>query len=133
MILGILKGAAIGAGVGYAAFTLGLMGGMHWFTYGVVGFLVGFLVGKPFWVHMAERGSTIWTPIIKGIVGVGIAAGIYAIVAKAWGGFDLEIANESRIIYDWQYIMGGVIGSIYGAFVEIDDAAPASKPKSDKD
>lgn len=127
ILLGLLKGAVIGGGIGYAAFALDLRGGMHWLSYGLVGALVGLLVGKPFWAHLRERGATIFTPILKAIVGYGIAVGLYAIVAKAWGGFDLTIADESRNIYDWQHIMGAAIGGLYGAFVELDDAPDAPK------
>jgi hypothetical protein len=132
-LLGFVKGAVIGAAVGFAAYSLNLRGGMHWISYALVGALVGFLVGKPFWAHLRDRSSTIVTPILKAIVGGGIAIGMYAIVAKAWGGFDLTIADETRRIYDWQHIMGAAIGGIYGAFVEMDDAADAPvKPKDAK-
>ena len=132
LILGLLKGAFLGGAIGYGAFTLNLGGALHWVSYGLIGVVVGFLVGKPFWSHLRERGGTIFTPLLKGIVGYGIAVGIYAIVAKGWGGFDLEIAGETRRIYDWQHIMGAFIGAIYGGFVELDDAPespPASKDK----
>ena len=125
LVIGLLKGAAIGGAVGYGAFALDLRGGMHWLSYGLVGLLVGLLVGKPFWSHLRDKGGTIFTPIVKGIVGYGIAVGIYAIVAKAWGGFDLQLADEGRKVYDWQHIMGAFVGGLYGAFVEIDDASSA--------
>lgn len=130
--MGLLKGAVIGGGVGYAAFALNLRGGMHWVSYGLVGAMVGLLVGKPFWAHMRERGSTFVTPVLKAIVGYGIAVGLFAIVAKAWGGFDLEIADESRRIYDWQHIMGAAVGAVYGAFVELDDASDAEPKQLEK-
>jgi hypothetical protein len=107
-----------------------MRGGLNWLTFALVGVMVGFLVGQPIWTHLRDRSSTIFTPILKAIVGGAIAVGMYAIVAKAWGGFDLSIADETRRIYDWQHIMGAAIGGLYGAFVEIDDAADAPpKPK----
>jgi hypothetical protein len=127
--IGLLKGGILGGAVGYGAFTLGLEGGMHWVTYGVIGALVGLLVGKPFWVHLRERGSTVVTPIIKAVFGYGMTVGIYALVAKAWGGFDLEIAEETRRIYDWQYIMGAFVGGLYGGFVQVDDSPESSTDK----
>lgn len=118
----------MGGLIGYGAFAMDLRGGMHWVTYGMVGALVGFLVGKPFWAHLRAKGGTIFTPLLKAIFGFGIAVGVYALVAKLWGGFDLEIAGETRRIYDWQYILGPVIGAIYGAFVELDDAGEPQPP-----
>lgn len=130
LILGLVKGLVIGGAVGYGAFALNMRGGLNWLTFALVGALVGFLVGQPFWAHLRDRSSTIFTPILKAVVGGGIAVGMYAIVAKAWGGFDLSIADETRRIYDWQHIMGAAIGGLYGAFVELDDAADAPpKPK----
>ncbi len=101
---------------------------MNWLSYGLVGAAVGLLVGKPFWAHLRAKGGTIFTPILKTIFGYGIAVGIYALVAKVWGGFDLEIAEETRNVYDWQYIMAPAIGALYGAFVELDDASDAAPP-----
>ena len=125
LVLGLLKGAVIGGAVGYGAYSLNWTGGMHWVTYGVVGALVGLLVGRPLWSHLADKSSTAWTAILKGIFGYGVGVGLYAIVAKAWGGFDMTLMdNEVRNVSNWQFVMGGAIGAIYGGFVEIDDAAP---------
>ena len=132
LLLGLLKGGVLGGAVGYGAFALDLRGGMHWLSYGLIGVIVGLLVGKPIWSHLRERGGTVFTPILKAIVGYGITVGVFAIVAKAWGGFDLEISGETRPIYDWQYLMGAFVGGIYGAFVQMDDAPEAqakTKPK----
>lgn len=104
---------------------------MLWLTYGLVGALVGAFVGRPLWSHLRDRTSTVVTPILKAIVGGLIAIGMYAIVAKAWGGFDLTMEGETRKIFEWQHIMGAAIGAIYGAFVEIDDASDETKtPKA---
>lgn len=131
LILGLVKGAVIGGAVGYGAYALDLRGGFHWLTYGAVGALVGLLVGRPFWSHIRDKGSTAWTAILKGIFGYGVGVGLYALVAKAWGGFDLSIAEESRNVIDWQFALGGAIGALYGAFVEVDDAPEAPAPKAD--
>ncbi len=122
LIVGLIKGGVLGGAIGYGAYTLGLSGAMHWVTYGLIGVAVGLFVGKPFWAHLREKGGTIATPIVKSVFGYGIAVGMYALVAKAWGGFDLELAEETRRIYNWQFIMGTFIGGLYGAFVELDDA-----------
>ncbi len=133
LILGLVKGVVIGGAIGYGAFALNMRGGLNWLTFALVGGMVGMLVGQPIWAHLRNPTSTIFTPILKAIVGGGIAVGMYAIVAKAWGGFDLSLAEETRRIYDWQHIMGAAIGGLYGAFVELDDAADAlPKPTEPK-
>jgi hypothetical protein len=136
LLLGLLKGLVIGGAVGYGAHYLGLSGVFHWITYGVIGALVGFLVGRPIWSHLFDKSSTMWTALIKGIVGYGVGVGLFALAAKVWGGFDLTLpapfamggAEETRILHDWQFVLGGAIGALYGAFVEVDDA-PARPAK----
>jgi hypothetical protein len=123
-ILGLIKGLVIGAAVGFGAHTLGMGGSWHWVTYGVVGALVGLLVGRPFWSHLFDKNSTVVVALLKGIVGYGVGVGIYAVVAKIWGGMEIDIAplGEPRNLYDWQFLLGGAIGALYGAWVEIDDS-----------
>ena len=122
LLLGLIKGAFVGGLVGVGAYALNLTGAFHWITYGFVGAVVGLLVGRPFWSHLFDKGSTIFVSVLKALVGFGVGVGVYAIVAKAWGGFSLDLAGEVRNVFDWQYIMGAAIGALYGAWVEIDDA-----------
>ena len=124
LLVGILKGAVIGAALGYGAFALMQQTGFAnpWITYGLIGALVGLFVGKPIWSIISSQESTIWVTVLKSAFGFGIGCGLYAIVAKAWGGFDLTINSETHNVYDWQWLMGGVIGAVYGGFVELDDA-----------
>jgi hypothetical protein len=134
LLLGLVKGAVLGGGLGYGAYALGLGGGFHWVTYGLVGALVGLLCGRPVWSHLRDSSSTMWTAILKAVVGYGVGVGLYALVAKAWGGFELALMGEARNVVDWTFVLGGAIGAIYGAFVEVDDAAPAgaAKPSATK-
>lgn len=133
LLLGLVKGVIIGAGVGYGAFALGLGGAFNWVTYGAVGALVGLLVGRPIWSHILDKRSTAVTSILKAAFGFGIGCGLYALIAKVWGGGGLQLAAisdalgaEPRDLIDWQFVTGGAIGALYGAFVEVDDApAPA--------
>lgn len=133
LLLGLVKGAVVGGGIGYGAYAAGMDGAFHWLTYGIIGAAVGLLVGRPIWSHLLDKQSTMVTSVLKAVFGYGIGVGIYAIVAHAWGGFDLAIADETRNVYDWQYIFGGVVGALYGAFVEVDDAPPAEKKKKKED
>jgi len=127
LLLGIVKGAVIGGAIGYGAYSAGMGGGFNWLTYGVVGFMVGMLVGRPFWSHLLDKQSTMVTAVIKAMFGFGMCVGIYALVAKVWGGFDLTIQDETHKLQNWQYIFGGIVGALYGAFVEVDDAPPKKK------
>ncbi|WP_428266626.1 hypothetical protein [Haliangium sp.] len=134
LILGLIKGLVIGGAVGFGAFKLGMDGGWNWLTYAVVGAMVGFLVGRPIWSHLFDKESTVVVSVIKGIVGGVVGIGLYALVAKAWGGFDLELAAldaQPRNLYNWPFLLGGGIGALYGAFVEVDDA-PGKKPEAAK-
>jgi hypothetical protein len=127
LLLGLVKGAVVGAVVGLGAYALDLRGGFNWVTYGLVGVVVGLLVGRPIWSHLRDRSSTIVVSVLKAIVGFGIGAGLYALVAKVWGGFDLSFEGETRNVIDWQPLLGAVIGAVYGAWVELDDAPPKTQ------
>ena len=126
LVLGLLKGAVIGAALGFAAEQIGLEGGWGYVLYGIVGFAVGLLVGRPVWSHLIDKGNTIWTSVLKGLVGFGVGAGLYAIAHKAVGDPTLVLGGQSRPFTDWTYVFGGLVGAIYGAWVELDDA-PAKK------
>ncbi|HVV82818.1 MAG TPA: hypothetical protein VHE35_07045 [Kofleriaceae bacterium] len=125
LILGLLKGLVVGVAVGYGAFAAGLGGGFHWLTYGIIGALVGLVAGRPLWALITDKEGTTWVSVLKAIFGYGVGVGIYALVAKVWGGFRLDISflsAQSRLVQDWQPVMGGAIGAFLGAFFEIDDA-----------
>ena len=131
LIIGLIKGIIIGGLVGLGAYQLGKMGAWNWITYGVVGAVVGVLVGRPIWSVLADEDSTVWTVILKAAFGYGVAVGIYALVVFAWGGMDIAFQGETRNLYDWQPLFGGMIGGVWGAFVEFDDSPGKEKP-SDK-
>jgi hypothetical protein len=129
LLLGLIKGALIGGGLGFLAFQLGLGGGWGYVIYGLVGFAVGLVVGRPIWSHLLDKSSTVWTSVLKGLFGFGVGAGLYALAAKALGDPILALAGESRPLTAWTYLFGGLVGALYGAWVELDDA-PAPKPDS---
>ncbi len=127
LILGLLKGVVIGAGLGFGAEQIGLDGGWGYVVYGLVGFAVGLLVGRPIWSHLIDKGSTIWTSVLKGLVGFGVGAGLYALAHRVIGDPSFALAGQpARHLTEWTYVFGGLIGGLYGAWVEIDDA-PAKK------
>jgi hypothetical protein len=129
LILGLLKGAVIGAALGFGAEQIGLEGGWGYVVYGLVGFGVGLLVGRPFWSHLLDKNSTVWTSVLKGLFGFGVGVGLYAIAHKAVGDPMVNLAGVSKHFTDWTTLFGGVVGAIYGAWVEIDDAPPKPDPE----
>jgi hypothetical protein len=128
LLLGLLKGAVIGAGLGYLADRIGLTGGWGTVVYGLIGFVVGLVVGRPIWSHILDRGSTVWTSVLKGLFGFGIGAGLYALASRALGDPVVAFAGEARPLTAWTFVFGGIVGALYGAWVEVDDAPP---PKPD--
>lgn len=141
LLFGLLKGIIIGGAVGFGALSLGWGSWSHWITYGVIGALVGIIAGRPLWSVLKDKNSTIWTVIVKAAFGYGVGVLFYALLGKAWGGpepFAFELLSqdlEPRPLHDWQPILGAIIGGLYGAFVEVDDAptkdsSSTSKPAS---
>jgi len=122
LLLGLLKGAVIGAGIGYGAYALANATGFGnpWLTYGVIGAFVGLFVGRPLWSLIRDQSSTTVTALLKAAFGFGIGCGLYAIVAKAWSPSAWDVGGVN--VFAWPPTLGGAIGAIYGAFVEIDDA-----------
>jgi len=68
LLLGLLKGAVLGAGLGFAADKVGLTG-WGYVVYGLIGFVVGLVVGRPIWSHLLDKGSTVWTAGSSGPAG----------------------------------------------------------------
>jgi hypothetical protein len=129
LLLGLIKGAILGAAVGYGGFALGLEGGWNYVTYGLAGFVVGLFVGRPLWSHLLDKSSTVWTPILKGLFGFGIACGIYALWINFAPNPSITLMEETHPLTEWQQIFGGAVGALYGAWLEVDDA-PAKGDKS---
>jgi len=130
LIIGLVKGAVIGGALGYGAYAAGMDGGFNWLTYGLIGAFVGLIVGRPVWSHLADKKSTAVTSVIKAVFGYGVCVGIYALVAKAWGGFEFSIGaleDGPRNLYNWPFVLGPAIGGLWGAWVEADDAAEPAK------
>src|SRR5262245_46896801 len=87
---GIVKGLLVGALVGAVAWITGLRGGvMLYLVYGVVGACVGVICGKPPW-----RQETLWTPLLKAVVGFAVGAGLYMGWTRWLGGFQLPMATR---------------------------------------
>ena len=132
LVLGIVKGAIVGAGVGFGAWKLGLGGGgLAFVAYGVVGALVGVVCGKPLW-----RQETLFTPLLKGIFGFAVGVGLFYGARKLFGGAHLALATgfgaPDRPLVEIPFLVGPLVGLLYGAFVEVDDSSSGSKASGTK-
>lgn len=124
LLVGLLKGAAIGGAVGYGAVALADATGFGnaWLTFGVIGALVGLFVGKPLWSLLRDKNTTNIIAILKAAFGFGVGCGLYALLAKAWAPDpDLLVVGDYQILY-WPPTLGAAIGAVYGGFVELDDS-----------
>ncbi len=127
LILGLIKGVIIGAGLGFGFMqipSLASLGVMQYVLYGLIGFLTGFVAGKPFWRH-----ETIWTPVVKGLFGAAVAIGLYLLVVKVLGDPKLSFVSPTATMASLPYVLGGAIGGLYGAFVELDDGGGGGEKK----
>ena len=127
VFLGIIKGALIGAGVGYAAMKLGIGGGaLGYLVYGAVGFLVGLVGGKAVW-----RQETLWTPALKGLFGAVVCAGLYWGATKLLGdarlAFTAQLGAPDRPLIDVPLLIAPALAILYGVFVEVDDGERKAK------
>ncbi len=131
LLIGLIKGAVIGGALGYGAHQLGLEGGWAYVIYGLVGFAVGLFVGRPIWSHLIDRKSTVWTSLLKGIFGFGVGVGLYALAHNVLPDPAFTLAGETHQLTGWPYLFGGMIGALYGAWIEVDDA-PAAESEDAK-
>lgn len=125
LLLGLLKGVVLGGALGYGAYAAGLDGGLLWPVYGFVGALVGLVAGAPLWKLITDKNATSWVSVLKALFGFGVGCGLYALVAKVWGGFELTLdflEPKARLVQHWQPVFGAAVGGFLGAFFEIDDA-----------
>lgn len=130
LVVGILKGAILGGALGYGAFALEDATGFvsPWLTYGVIGALVGFVVGRPIWSLLRDKNATAWVSILKAAFGFGIGCGLYALVSRVLHPvLNIEISGDTINLFTWPVTLGGAIGAVYGGFVELDDAIGEDK------
>jgi hypothetical protein len=137
VILGLIKGAIVGGGVGFGLLKLGFTGGF--FAYvacALVGALVGVVAGRAPW-----KAETNWTWIVKMIVGAIIGAGLCALGMHFLPAKSFTVTQLGELPLQSGPVLAPLIGVLYGVFVEVDDggnkqpaAAAAKKPdKPSKD
>ncbi|MBC8133973.1 MAG: hypothetical protein H7X95_13395 [Deltaproteobacteria bacterium] len=128
LLLGILKGGVIGAAIGYFASQTGFAtGALAFLLYGVIGAVVGLLCGRPVW-----RQETIWTSILKALVGFGVGVGAAFAGHKWLGGVHIPVAfipgAVDHALPDVPALFGAAVGIVYGVLMEVDDASGNSSP-----
>ena len=136
VIVGLVKGLIVGGAVGYGLLRLGwTSGALAYVACAIVGALVGVVAGRAPW-----KAETIWTPVLKMIVGAGIGVGLAALGMHF--GPDSEVfvkplqTGLEHVPFRSGPIMAPIIGVIYGIFVEWDDGGAkkdAKKPATDGD
>ena len=137
VIIGLVKGLIVGGAVGYGLLRLGwTSGALAYVACAIVGALVGVVAGRAPW-----KAETIWTPVLKMIVGAGIGVGLAALGTHF--GPDSEVyvkplqTGLEHVPFRSGPILAPIIGALYGLFVEWDDGgakkdAPAKKPEEKK-
>jgi hypothetical protein len=141
VIIGLIKGLVIGGAAGYGLLRLGWTGAaLTYVACAVVGAVVGVVAGRAPW-----KAETIWTPVLKMIVGALVGLGLAALGVRF--GPDIQVfvkplhTGLDMVPFRSGPILAPIIGVLYGIFVEWDDGAskksapraadpPAKKPRA---
>ena len=136
VIVGLVKGAIVGGGVGYGLLRLGWTDSIiAYLACAVVGAIVGVVAGRPPW-----KAETIWTPVIKMIVGAAIGAGLCALGLHFLPSTEINLQALHTSVAEVSLRSGAalapLVGVLYGIFVELDDggekATDPQKPAAKK-
>src|SRR3954463_7205841 len=123
VIIGLVKGLIVGAGVGYGLLRLGWTSGvLAYLACAVVGALVGVVAGRPPW-----KAETIWTPVVKAIVGAIIGVGLCAIGFKLLPNPTFHLNQLGDLDLHSGPVLAPLVGILYGIFVEVDDGGRDAK------
>jgi len=124
VILGLIKGAIVGGGVGYGLLRLGWTGSLFaYLACAVVGAVVGLVAGRAPW-----KAETAWTPVVKMIVGAIIGAGLCALGLNFLPDQTFTVAQLGALHVRSGVMLAPAIGILYGIFVEVDDGG-SKKPE----
>jgi hypothetical protein len=122
VIVGLLKGAVVGGLLGYGAWYLGWTGGVvAYLACALAGALVGVIAGRAPW-----RAETIWTPVIKMIVGAVIGAGLCFVGFRFLPDPQFKVADVELGLHS-ATVLAPAIALLYGVFVEVDDGKTEKK------
>lgn len=137
LLFGLLKGLLVGAALGAVLhFGLGattLTGALAYLFYAAVAAVAGVLAGQPPWRQGAWVGS-----ILKGVFGLALGAGLYALAARflsvqvpAVAGLTTAVPASSAPLF-----FAPALAALYAGLIELDDGgadAAADAGASGKD
>ena len=122
VIVGLIKGAVVGGLLGYGAWYLGWTGGVAaYLACALAGAVVGVIAGRAPW-----RAETIWTPVIKMIVGAVIGGGLCFVGFRFLPDPQFKIADVELGLHS-ATVLAPAIALLYGVFVEVDDGKTEKK------
>lgn len=130
VIVGLIKGAVVGGGVAYGLLRLGLGAPSSVISYlacAVVGALVGVVAGRAPW-----KAETIWTPVLKMVVGAGVGAGLAALGLHFLPEKTFTVSSLGAVSLASAPVLSLGVGLLYGLFVELDDGGEKSAPAAKK-
>jgi hypothetical protein len=125
VLIGLIKGLVVGGGVGYGLLRLGVDGVLV--TYAgcaLVGALVGVVCGRAPW-----RSETIWTPVVKAIVGGLIGLGLAFVGTRFLPEQKLAVQGLGTLDTHGAPLLAVAVGALYGIFVEVDDGGAGRTEK----
>ena len=128
VIVGLVKGLIIGGGVGYGLLRLDwTSGAIAYLACAVVGAIVGVVAGRAPW-----KAETIWTPVLKMVVGALIGVGLAALGLHFGPASEVFVqplrTGVDHVPFRSGVILAPIIGVLYGVFVEWDDGGTKKSP-----
>jgi hypothetical protein len=130
LLVGIIKGAIVGGGIGFGLLKLGWTGSLFaYLACAAVGALVGVVAGRAPW-----KAETIWTPVVKMVFGAMVGVGLCVVAFKLLPDptFAVKQLGSEPLHFHSGPVLAPLIGLLYGAFVEIDDGGKAKEDKKEK-
>jgi hypothetical protein len=132
VIIGLVKGLIVGGAVGYGLLRLGwTSGALAYVACAIVGAIVGVVAGRAPW-----KAETIWTPVLKMIVGAGIGVGLAALGTHFGPNSEVYVkplqTGLEHVPFRSGPILAPIIGVLYGVFVEWDDGGGKKEPPAKK-
>lgn len=126
LIFGLIKGIIVGGAVGYALLRLGWSAPLWVYAAcAVAGALAGVVSGQPPW-----RATTLWTPVVKMLVGALVGAGLGALGRWLLPDVSLATVGDTALTLRSGPVLAAAVGFLYGLFVEIDDGgAPPDRAR----